>query len=163
MRNGSLCHFIDLPALLIVFAGGIFLVLATYRPIKIWQVIKDFWVYEQEKISEEERRKLLEGAGMLKRIETISIFLGFVGMLIGISQLLAHPDDPSSVGPAMAIALLCALYSIILSKLLCQSVRLKLLQKANRLEEAPKISAAIDWRLLLFIVLSLFLFIPFPG
>lgn len=42
---------------------------------------------------------------------------GMVGTLIGLVQMLANLDDPSSIGPAMAIALLTTLYGALLANL----------------------------------------------
>lgn len=42
---------------------------------------------------------------------------GMVGTLIGLIQMLNQLDDPSSIGPAMAVALITTLYGAILSNL----------------------------------------------
>ena len=42
---------------------------------------------------------------------------GVVGTLIGLVQMLANMDDPSKIGPAMAVALLCTFYGIILAEI----------------------------------------------
>ena len=42
---------------------------------------------------------------------------GMIGTLIGLVQMLSQLSDPSSIGPAMAVALLTTFYGVILSTL----------------------------------------------
>jgi chemotaxis protein MotA len=44
---------------------------------------------------------------------------GMIGTLIGLVQMLANMSDPSSIGPAMALALLTTLYGAFLANVLC--------------------------------------------
>lgn len=44
---------------------------------------------------------------------------GMIGTLIGLVQMLADMDDPSSIGPAMAVALLTTLYGALISNIIC--------------------------------------------
>jgi chemotaxis protein MotA len=43
---------------------------------------------------------------------------GMVGTLIGLIQMLANLDDPSSIGPKMAVAMITTFYGAILANLL---------------------------------------------
>lgn len=43
---------------------------------------------------------------------------GMIGTLIGLVQMLAELDDPSSIGPAMAVALLTTFYGAVLANLI---------------------------------------------
>jgi chemotaxis protein MotA len=45
--------------------------------------------------------------------------LGMIGTLIGLVQMLQTMDDPSTIGPAMAVALLTTLYGALTANLLC--------------------------------------------
>lgn len=51
---------------------------------------------------------------------------GMIGTLIGLVQMLAGLDDPSTIGPKMAIALLTTLYGAILANLFCMPMVTKL-------------------------------------
>ena len=42
-----------------------------------------------------------------------SLATGMVGTLIGLVQMLQSMSDPTAIGPAMAVALLCPLYGLI--------------------------------------------------
>jgi len=42
-----------------------------------------------------------------------------IGTLIGLVAMLANMDDPKSIGPAMAVALLTTLYGAMMANMLC--------------------------------------------
>jgi chemotaxis protein MotA len=52
--------------------------------------------------------------------------MGMVGTLIGLVQMLANMSDPSSIGPAMAIAILTTLYGAIIANTFAQPLADKL-------------------------------------
>lgn len=54
-------------------------------------------------------RSVLEGMG------AAAPAFGMIGTLIGLVQMLASLDDPSTIGPAMAVALLTTLYGAVLA------------------------------------------------
>lgn len=49
-------------------------------------------------------------SGMFDNMATLSPIFGMIGTIIGLIQLLKGLDDPSKIGPAMAIALITTLY-----------------------------------------------------
>lgn len=51
------------------------------------------------------------------KMATFSPAFGMIGTLIGLVQMLSVLDDPSAIGPAMAIALLTTFYGVIISTL----------------------------------------------
>ncbi|HBS26146.1 MAG TPA: flagellar motor protein PomA [Gammaproteobacteria bacterium] len=55
------------------------------------------------------------GAKMFKSIGDSAPAMGMIGTLIGLVQMLANMDDPKSIGPAMAVALLTTLYGAIIA------------------------------------------------
>jgi chemotaxis protein MotA len=48
---------------------------------------------------------------------TISPSMGLIGTLVGLVQMLQNLSDPSSIGPAMAVALLTTFYGAILANM----------------------------------------------
>lgn len=52
--------------------------------------------------------------------------MGMIGTLIGLVQMLQALDDPSAIGPAMAVALLTTLYGAIVAFLVCAPIADKL-------------------------------------
>jgi chemotaxis protein MotA len=55
--------------------------------------------------------KVFEGMG------TYAPAFGMIGTLIGLVQMLANLDDPSSIGPAMAVAMITTFYGAVLANL----------------------------------------------
>ncbi|SMB82402.1 chemotaxis protein MotA [Desulfonispora thiosulfatigenes DSM 11270] len=51
---------------------------------------------------------------------------GMIGTLIGLIQMLAKLDDPSSIGPAMSVALLTTFYGVLLANLILNPIAGKL-------------------------------------
>ena len=51
---------------------------------------------------------------------------GMIGTLIGLINMLYHMDDPSTLGPAMAVALITTLYGSLLANWICTPVSNKL-------------------------------------
>ena len=51
---------------------------------------------------------------------------GMIGTLIGLVNMLQDMDDPSSIGPSMAVALITTLYGSILANWICAPVAAKL-------------------------------------
>ena len=45
--------------------------------------------------------------------------MGMIGTLIGLVQMLQNMNDPSSIGPAMAVALLTTFYGAVIANILC--------------------------------------------
>jgi chemotaxis protein MotA len=68
--------------------------------------------------------------------------MGMIGTLVGLVQMLANMDDPKSIGPAMALALLTTLYGALLANVICLPIADKL--KLRGAEENMLQSLMID-------------------
>ena len=66
------------------------------------------------------------GQSIFKAIGDVAPAMGMIGTLIGLVQMLANMDDPRSIGPAMAIALLTTLYGAILANMFALPIADKL-------------------------------------
>ena len=77
-----------------------------------------------EIISIQDRHKL--GSEIFTTLGTFAPALGMIGTLIGLVQMLKTMDDPSTIGPSMAVALLTTFYGAILANLFCLPVAGKL-------------------------------------
>lgn len=73
--------------------------------------------------------RLSEGQRVFKSLGDATPAFGMIGTLVGLVQMLANMDDPSKIGPAMAIALLTTLYGAVLANLVCLPVSDKLTSK----------------------------------
>jgi chemotaxis protein MotA len=58
-----------------------------------------------------------KGVSILRRAAEVSPAMGLIGTLIGLVQMLGKLDDPSSIGPAMAVALLTTFYGAVLANM----------------------------------------------
>ncbi len=75
--------------------------------------------------------RLSEGQRVFKAFGDAAPAFGMIGTLIGLVQMLANMDDPSKIGPAMAIALLTTLYGAVLANLVFLPVSDKLIAKLD--------------------------------
>jgi chemotaxis protein MotA len=72
------------------------------------------------------------GSGIFLRLADIAPAMGMIGTLIGLVAMLKNMEDPKSIGPAMAVALLTTLYGALLANLIATPIATKL---SNRREE----------------------------
>lgn len=79
---------------------------------------------EQEMHSIAERHN--KTASILRKSAEISPAMGLIGTLIGLVQMLGNLDDPSSIGPAMAVALLTTFYGAVMAYMLFAPLASKL-------------------------------------
>ena len=66
------------------------------------------------------------GAEIFTTMGTFAPAMGMIGTLIGLVQMLQRMDDPSTIGPAMALALLTTFYGSIMANICCMPVAGKL-------------------------------------
>jgi chemotaxis protein MotA len=67
-----------------------------------------------------------EGAKIFESLGASAPALGLVGTLIGLVQMLQSMDDPSTIGPAMAVALLTTFYGALLANVVFNPIAGKL-------------------------------------
>lgn len=77
---------------------------------------------ESSAISERHER----AADILRRAAEIAPAMGLIGTLVGLVQMLGHLDDPSQIGPNMALALLTTLYGALLANVVFMPLAAKL-------------------------------------
>ncbi len=81
-------------------------------------------ILTQEVLSKAERHK--KSISILRKSAEIAPAMGLIGTLIGLVQMLGNLDDPSTIGPAMAVALLTTLYGAVLAFMFFTPVATKL-------------------------------------
>ena len=89
--------------------------------------IKD--ILDTEIVNIQDRHKL--GAEIFTTLGTFSPALGMIGTLIGLVQMLQTMDDPSSIGPAMAVALLTTFYGSLIANIICLPIAGKLRNRSS--------------------------------
>lgn len=77
-----------------------------------------------------ERHRL--GAEIFTTMGNFAPAMGLIGTLIGLVQMLRAMDNPSSIGPAMAVALITTFYGVILANLVFLPIAGKLKTRSAR-------------------------------
>lgn len=91
------------------FSRGLRMVIDGLEPEHVTTVLRRELQYSAE------RHK--KGQGIFKGMGASAPAFGMIGTLIGLVQMLASMDEPSQIGPAMAVALLTTLYGALLANL----------------------------------------------
>lgn len=74
-----------------------------------------------------------KSASILRKAAEVSPAMGLIGTLVGLVQMLGNLDDPSTIGPSMAIALLTTFYGAVLANVVFSPLASKL--ERNSAEE----------------------------
>ena len=82
------------------------------------------------------------GAKIFKAMGEVGPAMGMIGTLVGLVAMLANMDDPKSIGPAMAVALLTTLYGAMFANMFALPIADKL--ALRRTEEGRVKSMCID-------------------
>ena len=72
-------------------------------------------------------------AGILRKAAEVAPAMGLIGTLIGLVQMLGNLQDPSTIGPGMAVALLTTFYGAVLATMVFAPLAAKL--ERNTAEE----------------------------
>ncbi len=73
------------------------------------------------------------GSGVLRKAAEVAPAMGLIGTLVGLVQMLGNLNDPTSIGPAMAVALLTTFYGAVLANMFFSPLASKL--ERNSAEE----------------------------
>ena len=82
----------------------------------------------------ETRARHAKSVGILRKAAEVSPAMGLIGTLVGLVLMLGRLDDPSSIGPAMAVALLTTFYGAVLANMVFSPLAAKL--ERNSAEES---------------------------
>jgi len=96
-------------------------------------------ILNTEIISIQDRHRL--GSDIFTTLGTFAPALGMIGTLIGLVQMLQTMEDPSSIGPAMAVALLTTFYGSLLANVVCLPIAGKLRNRSNQEVVAKELMA----------------------
>ena len=97
---------------------GIQMVVDGHDPSAIEEVLYN----EVDKISERHKA----GQDFFEQFGTFAPAMGMIGTLIGLVQMLQKLDDPSAIGPAMAVALLTTFYGAVMANVFALPIANKL-------------------------------------
>ena len=82
------------------------------------------------------------GQKLFKFMGSTAPAMGMVGTLIGLVQMLQSLDNPATIGPAMAVALLTTMYGAIMAFVVCNPIAEKLERRTK--EEADNMNVIIE-------------------
>lgn len=88
------------------------------------------------------KKRHTRGQEIFKFMAASAPSMGMIGTLIGLVQMLGALDDPASIGPAMAVALLTTLYGAILAFMVFGPIAAKLAQRS--VDEAAHMGVVLD-------------------
>lgn len=106
---------------------------------KVLSMVADgFPVDEVERVMRREIDEMVgrhrKSASVLRKAAEIAPAMGLIGTLIGLVQMLGNLDNPASIGPSMAVALITTFYGAVLANMLFSPLAAKL--ERNSAEEA---------------------------
>ncbi|PCI72148.1 MAG: flagellar motor protein PomA [Gammaproteobacteria bacterium] len=81
-------------------------------------------------------KRHLHAATIFKAMGDVAPAMGMIGTLVGLVAMLSNMDDPKSIGPAMAVALLTTLYGAIMANL----IGIPIASKLNFRDDEEKLS-----------------------
>jgi len=117
LLGGRIEYFINLPSILLVLGVSCFLGTATYGWRDFSYSVKALvFVYRKRVPSSLEVRHV----NIIRSMRRYLLLSGCLGFLVGIVQMLQNLDDPTAIGPALAVALLTVFCSLVLVLFLCQ-------------------------------------------
>ncbi|MBF0170519.1 MAG: motility protein A [Nitrospinae bacterium] len=82
------------------------------------------------------------GAELFNQIATLAPAFGMIGTLVGLVQMLKSLSDPSSIGPAMAVAMITTFYGALIANMVCLPMSKKLTFRSA--EETGVMEMAIE-------------------
>ena len=126
MIGGTLAAFIDATSALLVLGVTAVFAMAAHHPSKVCAAL--LAGLSQEPIDQVDAA---QHARVLQTIRGVLIRSGIVAFLIGGVSMLVSLDDPATIGPAVAVALLSMLYAVILSELIVAPMKQAILNRTE--------------------------------
>ena len=115
LLGAPLYIFFDPGAFTIGFVGTFFLLLATHGWAASWSAISTGLHGLIRNCAHLGTENHEHGFQIARSGSLLSLLVGTSGALIGIITMLQNLDDPRSIGPAMATALLCVFYTLLIN------------------------------------------------
>ena len=122
----AILPFVDIPSILIVV--GV-VISGTIWSFPIEKTEEAFWDACSIGQVDEERAK--QGYLIFQSMAGYSVGGGILGTIIGLVKMLANLDDPTAIGPAMAVALLTIFYGVLLGEVVFKSMANSCLSKSS--------------------------------
>ena len=124
-------NFIDIPSLILIFGG---ILCGTFGSFPL-QVVGQAFLDALRSTPIENEERALQGYTVFAKMADFSVISGLLGTVIGLISMLANLDDPTTIGPAMAVALLTMFYGIVLGEFVLRTLANSCLTQKNTLAE----------------------------
>lgn len=108
--GSGIMSFIDVPSVMIVLGGSFALLLINFSFVEMKTIIIQTLTLSSMDPDDRHKAILFWQAATRAYLCT-----GTIGTLIGLVLMLQQLDDPSAIGPAMAVALLTIMYALVLT------------------------------------------------
>ena len=80
-----------------------------------------------------------QGKDIFKALGDVSPAMGMIGTLVGLVAMLGNMDDPKSIGPSMAVALLTTLYGAMIANMMA----IPIAEKLGKRDEEEKVAKTL--------------------
>lgn len=141
--------FVDFPSFALVVGGTLAVLMIACDPDN-WRNAGRVVFGARESLDQVGYRSAAVFFGQASRA---AIGLGILGHLMGMIMMLGNLDDPSALGPGMAVSLITVLYGLGLSEFFFVPMQATAMKRAES-EERPGIGRATPLVLMLFTILS---------
>ena len=157
--HGTVLIFFDALSLFFVFGSSIVFTLAHHSASEVWDAFAA--ATGKNNIPPADMKKAI---ATLSTARVVTSSSGLLGSLIGFVKMLASMDDPSAIGPAMAVAVLSVLYAVVVAEFVIGPLinRLRSAIPSTELDEPLKITTVtmFGFPLLLLLFFTLTSFLP---
>jgi len=113
MMGSPVMSFVDAPSLILVLGATICGAFVSFPARRVLSVFP----FRRRGSPEESAQQ----AVVLDRMADLSVASGVMGTVIGLVMMLQNLDDPTAIGPAMAVALLTLFYGVVMGELVFRS------------------------------------------
>ena len=149
MAMGEPKIFFDVTSALIVFGGTFMLILSSFPFKNVTRIGSYCWyAFVPPKTGADEKKVRIDlemGILIMDRAKTYFQAMGWIGMLVGLVNMLGSLEDPAAIGPAMATALLTTLYGAVIANVVFAPIakKLKIYSKEESLNKRMIIEGII--------------------
>ena len=137
--DGSVLNFFDPASALFVIGGSLFFSLAYHSKKSVIAAFRT--AFGRDTIPETDAQAHIV---VLSSVRVITSASGVLGSLIGLVKMLANMDDPKSIGPAMAVALLTLFYAVLIAELVIAPLIGRLRNRTEPNGQNPKSSMTVS-------------------
>jgi flagellar motor component MotA len=128
----ALLLFVQVESVALVFLGSLCFTLATHHPRKLLEAL--LAGLGNAPLSLEEGHQHIR---VLDTFRNFTLAFGALGVTIGLILMLSNLDDPTQIGPSMALALLSAFYAVMLAELFLGPQINRVSIRAGQSEDPP--------------------------